>query len=204
MPGLTRSPWATARGVLAAAVMAGTLALALSPALAREAFGVSFPETMTLLGRTLTLNGVGLRTLTIFHVRAYAAGLYVEHPTHDADAILRDPGPKVVFIRFLHDGSKERVEDAFRNGARRTCGDAGCPPEETAQLERLIQAFPLVNAGDTATYKLSKNGVDLLFNDKPLMTIPSTAVAQRILLSFVGPNPPSEDLRAGMLGLATE
>jgi hypothetical protein len=36
---------------------------------------------ITVAGKTLTLNGMGLREATILNIDVYVAGLYVEHPS---------------------------------------------------------------------------------------------------------------------------
>ena len=51
-----------------------------------EVAGVQVPDTATDGGKTLKLNGAGLRKKAIFKV--YVAGLYVENPMHDAAALL--------------------------------------------------------------------------------------------------------------------
>src|SRR5262249_42735499 len=53
---------------------------------AMEVADVNFPRTMQAGGKTLTLNGAGLRTRFMFKV--YAIGLYLEHPATDAATIL--------------------------------------------------------------------------------------------------------------------
>ena len=52
------------------------------PAPAKEVAGVSLPETTTVDGKTLKLNGAGLRKKVVFKV--YVAGLYLETPSKDA------------------------------------------------------------------------------------------------------------------------
>src|SRR5262245_2468878 len=53
---------------------------------AKEVAGVSFPASEEVAGKTLRLNGAGLRTRFFFQV--YAIGLYVEHPATDAATLL--------------------------------------------------------------------------------------------------------------------
>jgi hypothetical protein len=51
-----------------------------------EVAGGSFPRTVQAGGKTLVLNGAGLRQ---FLFKVYAIGLYLEHPASDAATILR-------------------------------------------------------------------------------------------------------------------
>jgi hypothetical protein len=161
--------------------------------------GVTFPDTVSAYGKTLHLNGIGIRTLTPLRIRAYAAGLYLEHPNSDARAIEASPGVKLVLIQYLHDATKEQVERAFRNGVNRTCGEA-CPAADAADFERLATAFPPVKVGDFSTYILTPNNVRATLNNNTLVDISNPDLARRVLDSFIGAHPPSEELRAGMLG----
>ena len=52
------------------------------PAAAKEVDGRAVPDTVTAEGKTLKLNGPGLRTKCIFKV--YVGALYLEKPTYDA------------------------------------------------------------------------------------------------------------------------
>ena len=66
----------------------GICALALvallgSNASAAEISGVKLPDQVTVVGKSLKLNGAGLRQATILKVNVYAAGLYLEKPSGD-------------------------------------------------------------------------------------------------------------------------
>jgi hypothetical protein len=161
--------------------------------------GVTFPDTLNAYGKTLHLNGMGIRTLTPLRIRAYAAGLYLEHPGSDPRAIEADPGTKVILIQYLHDGTKDQVEHAFRQGVLRTCGES-CPASDTADFERLANAFPPVKVGDFSTYVMTPANVRVTVNNQLLVDIPNGDLSRRVLDSFIGANPPSAELRSGLLG----
>ena len=69
-------------------------------AAAAQLAGVALPDAVTLDGAELHLNGIALRTYSWLRIRIYVAGLYLEHPSHDADAILRSPEEKLLVVRF--------------------------------------------------------------------------------------------------------
>ena len=50
--------------------------------------GVTFPDTQTVAGRRLVLNGTALRTYSILRVHIYVAALYLERPSSNAAQIL--------------------------------------------------------------------------------------------------------------------
>ena len=135
---------------LAATFIAATLLA--HGAIAKTVGGVTFPDTIQVDGKTLVLNGMGARTYTILGIRGYVAGLYLEHPSHDARAIESDPGTKVILLRYLRDASKEQVERQFRAGEQTNCGAGQCTQSDVADWERLIKLSPAVHAGDSTAY----------------------------------------------------
>src|SRR5208283_3852356 len=73
--------------------------------------GVTLPDTAQVAGKTLVLNGLGLRTKVI--VKVYVAGLYLEQKSSDPNAIIKADAPKQIVMKFLHGASKSQMSDAF-------------------------------------------------------------------------------------------
>src|SRR4051812_31135287 len=113
---------------------------------------ISLPDTYPLPGQTLVLNGIGIRTVTVFSVRAYVAGLYLAQKSQDARAILASPGPKVLLMQFLHSATKAQVERQYREGEEKNCGHGECASTDSADFERLVAATPAAAVGDTLTF----------------------------------------------------
>ncbi len=166
--------------------------------------GVTLPDTFTVDGHTLKLNGIGLRTLTIFNVRIYVAALYLQQPSHDAQQILSSPGDKVILLHFLHSGSKADVEKEYRLGEANNCGSGGCDPADQADFERLVAAAPAVKDGDTSTYIFTSRGVRVLANGALVGDFANKDLAYHLLAGFIGDHPPSPSLRAHLLGQQTD
>ena len=164
--------------------------------------GVTLPDTYPVGGQALALNGIGVRTLTIFNVRIYVAGLYLAHPSHDPQQILASTEPKVILMQFLHAGSKADVEKQYREGEVTNCGNGGCAPSDEADFERLVAAAPGVNVGDTSTYIFTTRGVRVLANNRLIGEFANPDLAYHLLAGFIGAHPPSQALRSRLLGLA--
>jgi hypothetical protein len=162
--------------------------------------GVTFPPSVTVEGRTLHLNGVGLRTLTLFRIHAYVAALYLEQPSRDADAIGASTENKMLILQFLRAASKEQVQSIFRRSAKRSCGADGCPAADAQDFERLIALFPAVKRGDYTTYVFTRSGMQVLMNNAPLATFDNPDLARRVLGAFIGPQAASPSLRNALLG----
>ena len=183
--------------VLAALVL--TLFLA-GPGRAASVDGVSLPDTYALAGQTLVLNGLGIRRVTIFNVRVYVAGLYLTQRSRDARAILASPQPKVIVMQFLHTASKSDIEKHYREGEERNCGHGECAPSDQSDFERLVAVTPAAAVGDTLTFIYTAKGVRVLFNNKQIADLANADLAVRLLAGFIGPTPPSDDLKASLLG----
>jgi len=174
--------------------------IALHPVQAATLGGVTFPDTYPAAGQTLVLNGMGLRTLTVFNVKAYAAGLYLPQKSGDARAIMASSGTKVVLLQFLHTASKSQIEKQYREGESKNCGHGECAPSDEADFERLIAATPAAAVGDTLTYVFSPRGVRVLFNNRVIGDFANPDLGLRLLAGFIGNAPPSEDLKRHLLG----
>jgi hypothetical protein len=170
------------------------------PGWAATAGGATLPDTYPVTGQTLVLNGLGVRALTIFNVKVYAAGLYLAQRSGDARAIMASPGPKVILLHFLHAASKSDIEKHYREGEQHNCGNGGCAPADAADFERLITVTPAAAVGDTLTYVLSPKGVRALFNNRQIGEFTNPDLALRLLAGFIGDVPPSEDLKRHLLG----
>src|SRR4051794_8024028 len=76
--------------------------------------GYTVPPTMTMDGKTLKLNGAGLRKKAIFKV--YVAGLYVETPSHDAAALLSSNQIKSMRLHMLRGVKGKQISDSINDG----------------------------------------------------------------------------------------
>src|SRR5579884_1887971 len=84
--------------------------------------GVTLPDTQQVAGKTLVLNGMGVRTK--YMVKVYVAGLYLEQKSTDASDIIKSDTPKQIVMRFLHGASKSQMADAFDEGFRNNSPEA--------------------------------------------------------------------------------
>ena len=162
--------------------------------------GATLPDTYTVNGQTLALNGIGLRSLTLFRIHAYVAGLYLPQPSHDAQQIMASPGPKVLLLKFLHSATKDRIEKQYRAGEAENCGSGGCDPADRGDFEHLVSVAPAVEVGDTTTYVFTGSTVQVLANDKLIDEFTNRDLAIRLLDGFIGAHPPSQSLRRQLLG----
>jgi hypothetical protein len=189
--------------ILGRFAMAMLMGLAMAgPAYSATIDGYSLPDVYPLPGQSLVLNGIGIRTLTIFRVRVYVAGLYVTQKTTDAAALMSSPEPEVVLMQFLRSASKSTIEKQYREGEEKNCGHGECPPGDQPDFEHLVAATPARAVGQTLAYIITSKGLELLADNKLVVSIDNPGLAKRILAGFIGPNPPSSELKARLLGIA--
>jgi hypothetical protein len=181
-------------------LLAGLIVVCWSvPAAALEIGGVQLPDTAGIGGRTLVLNGAGLRTKLFFKI--YAGGLYLEQATHDAETVINADAPMLVRMQFIYDGvSAEKMQDGWKEGFAVTA------PDPSDNLEVAIEAFvdfftEEVREGDV--YEIAwipDKGVQVAFNGTILGVVTGLDFKKALFAVWFGPHPVDDDLKEGMLG----
>lgn len=184
---------------LAALTLAGML-LAAGPARALTVEGVNLPLSLQAEGKTLKLQGAGLRKKLVFKV--YVGALYLTVPTADAAAAIRADEPKRISLTFLRDVDGKAIRETFQEGLFKNA------------QERLPALGPRVEAFLRAAGSDVKKGQELAFTYLPgkgtavtLVGSPRGSVEGRDFMEalwsvWLGDLPPSAELKKGMLGLA--
>ena len=160
--------------------------------------GVTLPDTMQVGGTTLVLNGLGLRKK--FVVKVYVAGLYVEHKSSDASAVMNADAPKQVVMQFLHGASKNQMVEAFEESFNDNSPDARKSMKD--DIDHWLNALESVQEGDQMVFTyVPGKGTTLTIHGKEKLKIANPAFGPVLLSVWLGPKPPSADLKKGMLGL---
>lgn len=156
--------------------------------------GVTLPDSVSVGGKTLVLNGLGLRSKMMFKV--YVAGLYVEQKSTDGNAIASADAPKRITLHFVRSVSLDQIKEAIVDGF-----DANAKAALKAQIDQFGAALEPFNENDemSVTY-VPNTGTVLNVKGKDKLTIPGLPFAKALFGIWLGPNPPSTSLRDGMLG----
>jgi hypothetical protein len=164
------------------------------PLVAATLADVTLPDTITVGGQTLVLNGLGLRTKMF--VKVYVGGLYLEKKSGDAAAVIQSDATKRVVLHFVYSPSREQMVDSFKEGF-----DNNAPGKLKPQVDQFLAAVEAMNKGDqmVATY-VPGTGTTLTIRGKDKLTIPGLPFAQALFSVWFGPKPPTADLKNGMLG----
>jgi hypothetical protein len=168
-----------------------------SPVPAATLAGVDFPDRISMGGRTLALNGLGLRTTTFLDVRVYVIGLYLERESSDARAVIESSESKRVQMHFVRDVSAEEAREAWKRGFEDNC-------EDVASLEGEIATFDAsmrdMKAGDTLALDFAGDTVDVRINGVVIDTVRGSPFQQALLGIWLGSKPIDSDLKEGILG----
>ena len=180
-----------------AAVLVVSAVSTLGPAaLAGELSGATLPDTLKTGEKTLKLNGLGLRKKAMFKV--YVGGLYLESPSKDAGAILASDQAKAIRLHFLRDLTKAQLVEAFQEGFEANVKDRA--PQKAA-FDRMRALVPDVKEGSTLTFAyVPGKGTTLSVGSKELGVFEGKGFADAIFALWLGPKPPSDDLKKGLLG----
>jgi hypothetical protein len=164
---------------------------------AAEIDGVQLPGTLEVDGKTLQLNGIGLRTYSILGIHIYVVGLYLEHLNTDAEAVLRSSETKLLTIKFEHNVSATAARDAWRKGLQKNCV-APCQLDP-ADLARFLAGVPAMHAGESYSILFNGKGAQVTADGAEVGKICRPQFAAAMLATFLGRAPASPMLKAELL-----
>ena len=164
---------------------------------AGEVAGVKMPDTVTVEGKTLKLNGMGLRKKVVFKV--YVAGLYVEMPSKDAAALVSSDQVKRMQLSVLRSLKAAQVTEAIGEGFEKNSkAQMGALKDRLAKFGSMISD---VVEGDqiVMTYVPGKGTtVSVKGTDKGV--VEGKDFADALFSVWLGANPVQEDLKKNLLG----
>lgn len=181
-----------------AAALALSLCIAgASTSLAKEVTGVTLPDTAAVEGKTLKLNGAGLRKKAIFKV--YVGGLYLETPSKDAATVISSDQIKRMQLSVLRSLSTKQVTEAIEEGFEKN--SKGQMDALKPRLERFKSMIPDVEKGDQIlmTYIPGK-GTLVSAKGAEKGVIEGKDFADALFSVWLGPDPVQEDLKVALLG----
>lgn len=177
------------------------LSLSMLAAQAAEVSGIKFDESATVAGKSLVLNGLGVRYKV---VKVYALGIYLsEKKNHTAD-VLALTTPKRFRIVTLRDITSDELGQAFLTGINKNLSK----DEKAKFVNQLVKFGELFNEieggkkGDTIIGDfVPGTGTIITMNGKQLgQAIPDPAFFNAILRIWIGDNPADPTLKPLLLG----
>lgn len=171
--------------LLASFALAGTLA------------GVSVPDSASIGSAPIALNGIGLREK--FYIDVYVGALYLTHPTHDGNTAINADEPKRIVMHFIYSKvTKEQIVETFEEQFGENPSAVAARPNIN-KMESWIPAE--VHAGDEIVFDyVPGTGTTMKAMGKVMGTIPGADFMKLVWGVYLGPKPPTADLKSGMLG----
>lgn len=186
----TTQPFATALLVVVALLLS-------LPAAAAELAGVEMPDRATVGDQELVLNGQGLRKKLF--IKVYVAGLYLSETTGDADAILAADAPRQLRMHFLYKVDQGKICDAWKEGVEKNRPDASDVVKR--QLDELCGMMEDMGKGESMSFTyVPDQGTTVVVKGAEKGSLASKAFADALWSTWIGPEPPSEDFKEGLLG----
>lgn len=173
------------------------LTLLCAPAFAKEVAGVNLPDSVTVDGKQLALNGAGIRKK--FIIKVYVGGLYLDAPATTLDAILSGDHARSVHMHFVRNVEKEKIINAFKEGFEKNTKD------KVAQLQPGLDKLATVisdvkEGGEIIVDYAPGKGTTVSMKGGPSVTIPGKDFGDALLRNWLGSEPADGGLKAAMLG----
>lgn len=175
------------------------LALFLAPATsAAELAGVEIPDSVTVDGTELQLNGMGLREKMWIDV--YVAGLYLESKSTDAQQIVDSDQIKRLDMKFIYKkvGTK-KLTGAWTDGLKANESERFADfADDLATLNSWME--DVVRGDDMIFTTVPGKGLRVEVKGQEKGVIEDAEFAKAFWSIFLGAKPPSDKFKRGLLG----
>lgn len=189
------------RSTLKSAPMIGALCAlltAVGAVAATSVAGVQFPDSVTVGGQSLVLNGAGLREK--LWVDVYAGALYLPRKATTADAVLAEKGPTRITMHLLHDISHGQFADAWEHDFRANNSDKVYQAVKE-RLDRFNSLFTDSKDGQQIVIDyVPATGTSVTVDGNLRGTVGGEDFHTALLRVFVGDQPPTDALKQALLG----
>jgi hypothetical protein len=180
--------------------LSALILLSLHSGFSLEIEGVNVPQQKTVNGQALSLNGAGLRTVTLgfIPIKAYVASFYSPSPLKSEDAVLASPGPLQFTFTFLRAVSQNEVIQAWQNQIQASM--TYTYPDLERDRTAFLGMFGAITQGGVQMIQLV--GTDTLVYDNETLkgTIPGRDFQKAFLSLWFGSKPIQADLKSALLG----
>jgi len=178
-----------------------TLACAM-PVQAADVGGIKVEDSASVGGKTLVLNGAGMRQIVF--IKVYAAGLYLaEKKTSAADALALTT-PKRIALHIQREINSDEFGQLFITSMNKnsTKEEKAKVINQTVKFGEMFSNLQPVKKGDVVTLDwVPGSGTVSTLNGKQIgETLPDVAFYNAVLRIWLGDNPVQGDLKKALLG----
>jgi hypothetical protein len=159
--------------------------------------GIFFSDKVTVDGKDLVLNGIGIRRATIFKFKVYYGGLYIEHKSNDPASFLNSKSPKQIVMNFVRDVDSKKLKTGFSDGLEAANKNYH---SFTLQMDKFNSSIEDLVKGDKIIITFLQDGLQLNVKGKLKEKIIGGDFSQAVFnIWFI--NPGDSGLRDGLLSL---
>jgi hypothetical protein len=179
-------------------VLALSLTVAAVSAGAVTLNGVNIPDTASVGGHNLVLNGAGMRTK--FFVKVYTGALYLPAKQANSAAILAADTPRRMVMHFVYDVDKGKIAEAWEEGLEANTPNASADVKNAFKtLSSWMQ--DMKKGQEIVMNYVPGTGTTVEIGGKAKGTLPGKAVNDAILATWIGAKPgPGGDFKKAVLG----
>ena len=176
--------------------LAAFVALSAPSLFAAELEGVTMDDSVQVGDHTLVLNGLGLRKK--LWVKVYVGGLYLPAKEKDGAKVLAADGPRRTVMHFLYKVGQSKLCEGWDEGLENNT--SGASAQTKGDFKKLCDWMEDVVPGDRVVFTYSDGKTDIEVKGKSKGAIEGKAFADALFACWLGPKPPSDDFKDGMLG----
>jgi len=159
--------------------------------------GIKFPTTAKVNGKSIDMNGGGLREK--YWIDLYVAALYIQNKTSDAGKIIYADDEQAIHIKIISGSvTKQRFIESVKIGF----GNASHGKATQEQIKKFISFFnDEMKEGDSINLEYSpKEGLTVIKNGEERGKIEGIEFKKALFSIWLGSNPSDETLKKGFLG----
>ena len=158
---------------------------------------VAVADEAAVGGQNLVLNGVGVREATMLKVKVYVMGLYLPEKTQDAEAIIASEGNKRIAMHFVRSVGVEDLRKGWTEGFEKNTQDVAAVQSE---IDRFNATMRDVEEGEAIVLDFIDQSVAVSVGGQQADTIEGRDFQQALVAIWLGPHPPNDSLKSGVLG----
>ncbi|MBT3223968.1 MAG: chalcone isomerase family protein [Proteobacteria bacterium] len=170
--------------------------LMFSPVQAADLAGVSMDDTVELGGKSLVLNGMGLREK--YFIDVYVGGLYLPQKTTSETTAIDDDVPKRLLMHFVYSKvTKDQLVETYNEGLEKVPNGVAVMPK----FNNLYEMLSDVKRGDRIGFDyVPGQGTEISVRGEKKGTIEGVDFMRAMWGIYLGTSPPTAKLKRGLLG----
>jgi len=161
-----------------------------------QAEDFTFPATQTVQGKKLILNGTGWRK-AFLGIKVYHAGLYLTGQSLDGEQVINSNEVRQIAMKFSRDVGLEKITSSYKEGLEKNGVDL---KTIEAPFNKFISLLSDIKENDLLALTFTPAKVIISINNVDKGSVDNDLLGKGLLRIWLGKNPPSEDLKIGLLG----